>query len=635
MDDNLAAQLNALPDGPGVYMHKDEGGRVLYVGKAKNLRSRVRSYFQPSSDHSLRIATMVRQVRDLEIIQTQTEAEALLLEASLIKKRMPRYNVMLKDDKSYPFFKLTVNELYPRLLLVREKLDKDAEYYGPYVSVRDARETLNMVNRHLKLRTSKMVLDGKKTYRPCLNFQLGKCLAPCKGDVDPTAYRELVDRVRMLFQGRDKELLQTLTTEMEAQSEAHHYEEAAQLRDAVRAIQRTLAKQLVVIPDAKTEQDVFGIYRESHLAGVQVLFVRHGRLIASDFMLWERTEGMSDGEIIQSVLRALYTRPSALLPREVLIPCPTDDLEIMEAFLSRERGSKVSILPVQRGPKKKLVEMAEKNARQNVKERISRRRDDQTVLEEVKRTLHLSRLPTRVEAFDISNIQGSHTVASMVVWEDNQPCKSDYRKYKIRSVEGPDDFKSMYEVLTRRYKRALTGEQPLPDLILIDGGKGQLNIAEHVLISMGIDGKQVDLIGLAKGRSEKRRGVVRENDQDLEYVVKPNRKNEIRLKRNSAVLHFLQRIRDESHRTAVGFHRTVRKKGTLRSELEDIPGLGKKRVQTLLRHFGSLRGVREASLEELVDVPGLPQNLAQVVFENFHPPDDNAETREKAPVEGA
>ncbi|MEE8395088.1 MAG: excinuclease ABC subunit UvrC [bacterium] len=616
-----ATLLESIPATPGVYLHKDGGGRVLYVGKAKQLRNRVRSYFQPSGDHPPRIAAMVRLVEDVEIFQTNTEAEALILEASLIKKHLPRYNVNLKDDKSYPFFKLTVGEKFPRLFLVREKLEKNAEYYGPYASVKDARETLNLIHRHFKLRTSKMALDGGKNYRPCLNFQLKKCLAPCRGVVTAEEYARGVEKVRLFFQGRDKKLLAELEREMKGHAAAHRFEEAAQERDAIRAVRRTLEKQQVVVPDRKADQDVFALHRESHFAGVQVLFIRHGRLIGSDFMTWERTEGMSDGEIIRGVLRSLYTRPSALLPRQVLVPCDFEDRGIMAEFLSGAKGSAVAILPVQRGAKRKLVEMARENARHALAGRIAHRMDDESVLEETRRQLHLNRTPRRVEAFDISNIAGTHTVASMVVWEDNHPYKQDYRKYKIRSVSGPDDFRAMHEVLTRRYRRSADGEQPLPDLILIDGGKGQVNIALHVLNSLGISQTQVDLIGLAKGRAEKkRRGGGRPGGEEVEYVVKALVKNQLRLKKNSAVLHFLQRIRDESHRFAIAFHRSLRRRETLRSELELLPGMGKKRVQTLLRHFGSLRGVREARLEELLDVPGLPEKLARRLYQAYHPP---------------
>ena len=623
MEEHLTTILDGLPDDPGVYLHKDDAGRVLYVGKAKSLRSRVRSYFQPSANHTVRISAMVRQVRDIQIVQTQSEAEALILEANLIKKHKPRYNINLKDDKSYPFFKLTVNEPYPRLYLTREKFERGAEYFGPYASVKAARETLNVIRRHFRLRTSKMKLDGTRTYRPCINHQLHKCLAPCQGNVPQADYTALVDEVRMFFQGRYKELMGRLEQEMAELATAQRYEEAARRRDAITAIQRTMEKQQVLSPDPSADQDVFAIHRESHYAGIEMLFIRNGRLIGTDFMLFERTEGMTDEEILGAWLNRLYTRPAALFPKEILLPLEVEDMALLERFLSGEKGQRVYLLAPQRGDKRKLVEFAANNARRNLKERIQFRVDDDAVLAEVQRTLRLRHTPRVVEAFDISNIQGTHPVASMVVFKENRAHKDAYRKYRINSTQGPDDFLAMMEVLGRRYKRSADGELPLPDLILIDGGKGQVNVARAVLNALGIGPREVDLIGLAKGRTERRTGFRPRGGQavagdDYEYVVRPEAKTEQRLKRNSATLHFLQRIRDESHRFAVDYHRTLRRNSTLRSGLEDIPGVGRKTAQGLLRHFGSLKRVREADVEALKEVPGMAQRTAEAVFRAFH-----------------
>lgn len=615
--EQVTAILENLPDTPGVYIHKDVDGRVLYVGKAKVLRSRVRSYFQPSADHTPRIAAMVRQVRDIALFQTNTEAEALILEANLIKKHRPRYNINYKDDKSYPFFKLTVGEMYPRLFLVREHFDKDAEYFGPYASVKDARETLGVIRRYFKLRTSKMKLDGTKTYRPCLNFQLGRCLAPCRGTVEVEEYRKVVNQVRLFFQGRDKELLARMEAEMLELSEAQRYEEAAHKRNAMAAVQRTLAKQRILIPDVNADQDIFAVARESHFAGVEVLFVRNGRLIGEDFLMFERTEGMTDGEVLRGVLGRLYTRPAALLPKDVLIPEPVEDQEVLEDFLSKEKGSKVRLTVVQRGDKRHLIDLALENAKRTLKERLVNKVDDDVVLEEVQRSLDLRRLPRRVESFDISNIQGTSTVASLVAWLDNKADKDNYRKFRIRTTSGPDDFRAMYEVLTRRYERVLREKLIMPDLILIDGGKGQVNVARHVLDSLGISQIQVDVIGLAKGRTDKRMGR-RTKGVDFEYVVKPELKGEINLKANSATLHFLQRIRDETHRTAITFHRQLRQREALTTELQSLPGVGKKRATALLKHFGSLKAVKEASLEDLKAMPGLPGPTAKRVWSAYH-----------------
>ena len=624
---DLVKALESLPLTPGVYLHKDRNGGVLYVGKAKVLRHRVRSYFQESARHTPRIAAMVRQVADVQVFQTASEAEALMLEANLIKKHKPRFNINYKDDKSYPFFKLTVEEPYPRLFLTREKFDKGSEFFGPYASVKDARQTLNTIRRHFKLRTSKMKLDGSRAYRPCLNFQLRKCLAPCRGGLPPAQYRNVVNQVRLFLQGRDKELLGRMEAEMGEHSQQLNFEEAARIRDAMRAVRRTLEKQRVLVPDPKAHQDVFAIARESHFAGVQVLFIRNGRLLGSDFFLFEQTEGMENAEILRGVLNRLYTRPSAVLPKEVLIPEPVEDMQVLADFLSAEKGARVFIHPVIRGAKRKLVAMAQENALRTLKERMANQVDDGVVLEEVQRSLRLRHLPRRVEAFDISNIQGAHTVASMVVWENNKACKDEYRKYKIKTVEGPDDFGSMLEVLTRRYRRVASGEQAAPDLILIDGGKGQVNIAQEVLAGLGLADMERDLIGLAKGRTDQRLGRRRGIGADYEYVVKPQVKNEIRLRANSATLHFLQRIRDESHRFALAYHRTLRGKESLRSELEQLPGVGKTRARALLKHFGSTKQVREASLDEISQVPGMGLKTAREIHEFYHgelPPEETA-----------
>lgn len=622
MNAGMQQILDALPDSPGVYLHKDAGKRVLYVGKAKSLRSRVRSYFQQSSAHTPRIAAMVNQVCDIEVFRTRSESEALILEANLIKKHQPRYNINYKDDKSYPFFKLTTGEMFPRLYLTREKFTKDAEYFGPYASVKDARETLNTIRRHFRLRTSKMKLDGTRTYRPCINYQLRKCTAPCRGEVSVEEYGRIVEQVRLFFQGRDKELISGMERDMAAHSEQRRYEEAGKLRDAIAAVRRTLARQRVLVPDLKADQDVFAVYRESHFAGVEILFVRHGRLIGSDFIMIERTEDLSEEEILRGWLNRLYTRPTALLPREILLPFPVDDMEVLEEFLTRQKGSRVRIHAVQRGDKRRLIALARDNARHALKERMVRYVDDETVLEEVKRALHLRYLPRRVEAFDISNIQGADPVAAMVVWEGNRPLKSAYRKFKMHTGGRPDDFLAMFEVISRRYRRVAQGENSLPDLILVDGGKGQVNVTRRALEELGISSTQVDVIGLAKGRAEhsrdRRAGMARSDGEDYEYVVKPEMKHEQRLRSNSGTLHFLQRIRDESHRFAITFHRTLRKKRALSSELENIPGVGKKTVQSLLRHFGSLKRVQEADLEALQMAPGLGKSMAARIFGIYH-----------------
>ncbi len=618
-DRPIQTKLNHLPDLPGVYIYTDENGDILYIGKAKSLKKRVRSYFQPSANHNLRIAIMVSLVNDVKTIITNTEAEALILEAQLIKANQPRYNIALKDDKTYPYFKLTIEEMYPRLYLVREKFNKSSEYYGPYSSVRDARSVLRLINKFFQLRTSKMALDGTKTYRPCINFQLKRCLAPCQGTVPPEKYREEMKRIRLFLQGKYTELIDQLEIRMQAASQELEFEKAAKFRDQMQAIRRTFEKQLVLSP-ANENLDVFALYRESNFAGVQVLFIRYGRLLATDCIYFESADEASDDNLLGQVLNRIYTGETYVIPQKILLPFPYSDQSVLEATLNEKIKKRVSLLVPQRGHNRKLVEMAYSNAQVNVTEKKRQNVQMEEVLEKVQQTLHLKRVPQTVEAFDISNISGTNIVASMVCWRDNKPYKDGYRKFKIQTVEGPNDFASMKEVLTRRYKRSLMGESPLPDLILIDGGKGQLNMAIRVLTDLGIDLQDVDVIGLAKGRSEKRRGVQRPDKEDFEYVVKPNQKNEIRLNRNSAVLYFLQNIRDESHRFAITFHRSLRRKETLHSVLDEIEGIGKQRRKALLKHFGSLKKVQQASLENLKQAPGISQDLAERIHQFFNPP---------------
>lgn len=618
--DLIAKKLPLLPDHPGIYKYKDPQGTILYIGKAKSLKQRVRSYFQPSAKHNLRIGMMVSLAHDVETTLTNTEAEALILEAQQIKQHQPRYNVALKDDKSYPYFKLTTEEMYPRLMLAREKFAKNTEYYGPYPSARDARQVLQLINKFFMLRTSKMDLDGTKTYRPCINFQLKRCLAPCRGTVPVAHYAEEMRQVRLFLQGKYKQLCEQLAQGMEEASAALEFEKAAKLRDQIQAVERIFQKQQFLSP-ANEDMDVFAFCREANFVGIEVLFVRYGRLLATDFFYFAEAEEAPDDNILGQVLNRIYMNESFIIPRKILLPFAYSDQKMLAETLSEKAQHAVSIAVPQKGHKKNAVAMALRNAEVHLLEKKQQHVLNEEILQKTQRVLHLKRLPCVIEAFDISNISGTHTVASMVCWKNNQPDKKNYRKFKIKSVEGVNDFASMQEVLTRRYQRSLSGEKPLPDLILIDGGKGQLNMAVKVLEDLKIPLEEVDVIGLAKGRSEKKQKVPRLHEEDFEYVVKPNQKNEIRLHRHSSVLYLLQNIRDESHRFAITFHRSLRGKATLHSVLDEIAGVGKARKNQLLKHFGSLKKVKEASLEELQELPSMPKPLAQTIYQHFHSPE--------------
>ena len=614
----IAKKLPLLPEQPGIYKYKDAQGTTLYIGKAKSLKQRVRSYFQPSANHNLRIGMMVSLANDVETTVTNTEAEALILEAQQIKQHQPRYNVALKDDKSYPYFKLTTEEKFPRLMLAREKFAKKTEYYGPYPSVRDARQVLQLINKFFMLRTSKMVLDGTKTFRPCINFQLKRCLAPCRGVVSVEQYGAEMRQVRLFLQGKYQQLLQQLALKMQEASGALEFEKAAKLRDQIQAVERIFQKQQFLSP-ANEDMDVFALYREANFVGIEVLFVRYGRLLATDFFYFSEAEEASNDNILGQVLNRIYMNESFVIPRKILLPFAYSDQKMLAETLSHKANHAVAISVPQRGHKKNALAMAQSNAEVHLLERKQQHFRNEEILQKVQQVLHLKKLPSVIEAFDISNISGSHTVASMVCWKNNQPDKKNYRKFKIKNVEGINDFASMQEVLTRRYQRSISGEQPLPDLILIDGGKGQLNQAVRVLADLKISLDAVDVIGLAKGRSEKRQKVSRLHEEDFEYVVKPNQKNEIRLHRHSSVLYLLQNIRDESHRFAITFHRSLRNKATLRSALDEIPGVGKARKNQLLKHFGSLKKIKQAPLQDLQAVPTLPESLAIRVYQHFHP----------------
>ena len=604
-------KLSHLPDLPGVYLFKDDQESVLYIGKSKSIRNRVRSYFHGSAKHNLRIKLMVSRIHDFSLIVTDTEAEALILEEQLIKRHHPRYNVALKDGKSYPYCKLTVGEMYPRLVLVREKIDSISEYYGPYTSVKDARQVLKAVMTYFPLRTSKMLLDGKKTYRPCLNFQMKRCLAPCQGDVSVEDYEKIVRQVRLFLKGRDQELLQELEKRMKQSSKKLEFEKSAQYRDQIQAMRRIFARQMVLDVQGK-DQDVFNLYRESDSTGVQVLFIRNGRLLGTDFFFFEDSSEATNDNLLGQVLHRIYMPEGSIVPREILLPFEYSDRKLLEDALNQKSVRRIYVVCPQKGRKKELVSMAFSNAKVNLSEQHSRFAKNTNILKHVKHEIKLNRLPEVVEAFDISHLSGTMTVASMVCWKKNSPSNEDYRKYKINNISGPNDFASMKEVLTRRYSRTLAEGKNLPDLILIDGGKGQINIAAKVLTELGILQK-VDLIGLAKGRSERKRGRSRGKNVDYEYVVKPNQKNEIRMHRNSDVLFFLQNIRDESHRFAIEFQRKLKRKNTLHSQIDNIPGIGPKRRRLLLKHFGSLTGLRHAALEEILQVPGIPEKLAKEI----------------------
>ncbi len=615
-EERVRELVEKLPTEPGVYLMKDKKARVLYVGKAASLRARVRSYFRASGDSRAFVALLGRLVGDIETVVTNNEKEALLLENNLIKQHQPRFNIKLIDDKNYLVLRLDEQARYPRLETVRRLGQDGARYFGPYHSATSCRQTLSVVNRHFKLRTcTDHVLHSRQ--RPCLQFQIKRCDAPCVFPIAAEEYGKQVQDVALFLDGKDDELLLRLRARMKSEAQAMAYEAAGLLRDQIGALEKTLQEQRVVSGDFR-DQDVFGLYREGDAIMLVVMHVRGGKLLGRRNFPYSGQEFPSD-EILSSFV-SLYYDLGANIPDEVLLPLEIEDAKVKADWLSEKRGHSVLVMTPERGPRRKLIDLAAKNASSAFVTRRNKAEDAETALLKLQDRLGLRKLPRRIECFDISHLQGSNTVASMAVFLDGEPAKGEYRRFKVKTATN-DDFASMYEVLSRRFRRALQAENEAedasdealkgwraPDLLVIDGGKGQLGSAMAALRDVGHP--MIDALGIAK-ESE-----TVEGEKVTDRVFLPNAKDPIKLRPNSAELYLLGRVRDEAHRFAVEFHRSLRKKRSLRSGLEDIPGIGKKRQRDLLRHFGSLKQLRSVSLEELARAPGMTLALAETVV-NF------------------
>jgi excinuclease ABC subunit C len=596
---DLKEKVRQAETAPGVYLMKDTAGRILYVGKAKNLKRRLASYFLKTGASDIKTRTLLRRVIDFDTIVTGSEKEALLLESNLIKRHRPRYNVILKDDKRYPVLRIDLNHPYPNLSIVR-KIGKDgAAYFGPFASALAVRETLKFINKHFRLRKCKNREFSQRT-RPCLHYQMDACYGPCCLDVDPSFYRKIVDEVILFLKGRTPELIRKIRHEMETAVQKLAFEEAAQLRDRMQAMEMTLEKQRAVTKDLR-DRDVITVAAGDQLVMVNVLSIRAGYLQGSrNFRI---TETLADqAELLSTFIRQLYP-PGAQCPHEILTPVVPADAPLLEDWFQSEHAQSVKLFHPQRGQKKQLLEMGRQNAEKSLRERMADQRQRQTLLDSVGKRLRLIKTPRRIECFDNSNLFGQSPVAGMVVFEDGRPCRSQYRKFAIRTVGKPDDYAAMEEILQRRFSRH--PEWPFPDILLLDGGKGQLNIAVDVIHRLGIEGRFA-LAAIAK--KEVDRGEL----QDKIYI--PNRANPVSFANDEAALLFLQRIRDEAHRFAISFHRQKRKKKAFASDLDGIPGIGPIRKQTLLRHFGSLNAIRAATLEELSALPGMNRKTAEALF---------------------
>ena len=604
----LAQQLEAVQARPGVYLLKDQHGKVIYVGKANNLRSRVRTYFRGGDERS-QVRFLMQRVVGLETLVTANDKEALILENNLIKQYKPRYNIRLKDDKSYVSVKVTLQDAWPRILVTRKIVKDGGRYFGPYASAYSVRETLDTIRKVIPLRTCS---DGvfRNRSRPCIEYQIKRCLGPCCLPIDPEAYQRHVREAMLLLEGKSQQLVRQLEGDMQRAAEELRYEDAARLRDRIRAIERTQERQQVV-SHWGDDQDVFGLYREGGFIEVQVLFVRQGKLTGNQAYSFADFE-FADEEVLEAVLTQFY-QGDRYVPDEILVPVDLEDRDVRAEYLSDRKGKHVDILRPQRGDKVRLLEMAAENAQQSFRERQDAGRNRERMSEELQRRLHLRNAPKRIECFDISNIQGRLAVGSMVTFDEGEPDKNRYRRFRIKTVPGADDFRMMYEVLKRRFGRAKE-EASYPDLLVVDGGKGQLNVALEVLRELEIS--EVDAVGLAKMRVERApqsADVVRTEER----VFLPGRKNPVVLKRNSNALFLLQRVRDEAHRFAITYHRQLRRRERLRSMLDSIPGVGPTRRKRLLREFGSVRRIGQASLEDLVRVPGISRALAAYIKESL------------------
>ena len=616
MTPELEATLRRLPDRPGVYLMKDARGTVIYVGKAQSLRSRVRSYWQKGTGggESQLIRSVIDRIADLEYTMTDSVSEALLLEINLVKRYRPRYNVRLKDDKSYPFIKITLADDFPRVERTRKLPADGSRYFGPYASASSVDEAMNLIRRLFPFRTCTLdIHEGRKAIeRPCLLYHIKRCQAPCVGYVGKADYGADIEQIVRFLEGRQEVVARELTRQMRAASEATEYERAAVLRDKVRSIERTMESQKMAA-HATTEEDVLGLARQDGQAAVQLFAVRGGKMIGRDVFLLDAPRETDEAAVLAGFVQQYYERATSI-PPAVLVPALPEDAPELEGFLGERRGAAVHFRVPQRGEKRELLELATRNATETLAREHARWLADQgktlAALEELAEALGLAGLPTRIECYDISNFQGAQSVGSMVVFEEGRPRTGEYRRFRIKEVQGPNDFASHQEVLRRRFRRAKTGEEgneeelrwQLPDLVVIDGGKGQLSAAREALDELGYP--DLAVVGLAKEREE---------------IFLPEREDPVLLPTTSPALYLMQRLRDEAHRFAITYHRSLRAKAATRSAFDDMPGVGPKRRAALLRVFGSARRVREAPVDQVAAVPGIGPALAAKIKAGLEP----------------
>lgn len=610
---NIQEELKKLPGRPGVYIMHDEKDHIIYVGKAISLKNRVRQYFQSSYNKSVKIQQMVTHIRRFEYIVTDSELEALVLECNLIKEHRPKYNTMLMDDKAYPFIKVTTGETFPRVLLARRMVKDRARYFGPYTSSQAVRDTIDLIHKLYHVRSCNRNLPrdtGKE--RPCLNYHIHQCDAPCQGYISKEEYRKSIDEVIRFLNGNFDMILKDLEDKMMAASEALEFEKAIEYRELLNSVKKVAQKQKITDSSGE-DRDVMAVACQDEDAVVQVFFIRGGRLIGRDHFYLRISEEDKKSEILNSFIKQYYAG-TPFLPGELMLPEEIEEQELLESWLSAKKGQKVTIRVPKKGTKEKLVELAEENARMVLskdKERL-KREEGRTIgaVKEIASLLGLEKI-VRMEAYDISNTNGFESVGSMVVYEKGKPKRNDYRKFKIKSVKGPDDYASMREVLTRRFTHGLKEREEnaeagkfttFPDLILMDGGRGQVNIALQVLDELKLN---IPVCGMVKDDNHRTRGLYYNNV-------------EIPIDRNSEAFKLITRIQDEAHRFAIEFHRQLRGKGQVHSVLDDIEGIGPARRKALMRHYLSLDAIRSATVEELAQLPSMNEKAAESVYQFFH-----------------
>jgi len=598
----LEELLKSLPRKPGVYLFKDIQDHVLYIGKASNLNHRVRSYFSSPLSPSPKLQRLTNKISDFEFIVTDSEQEALILECNLIKRYRPRYNIRLKDDKAFPYLKINLSEEWPRVSITRRLEEDGSRYFGPFASAGSVRQTLKLIKKIFPFRSCNKAITGNDN-RPCLNYYIHRCLGPCIGVVTKEEYAEVINQVILFLEGKRELVLRKLKGKMAAASSQFHFEKAALLRDQIQAVERVIEGQKIATT-VKGEQDVIALAQIKDQACVEIFFIRNSKLIGREHFLMEGIQEEKPSQIITSFVKQYYVSAS-FIPPLILLQYPVDDVAVITEWLKAKRKRKVSLQVPKRGAKKQLVDMVAQNANQSLELAKVKQTAPESItssLEELKGRLQLPQTPLRIECYDISNIQGSLAVGSMVIFDKGLPKPAQYRRFRIKTVVGVNDYAMMQEVIRRRFKRSMSTEGTwsiIPDLILIDGGKGQLNATLEVLRQLEM--KTIPTASLAKQREE---------------VFLPNKSEPVDIPQNSPALHLLQRIRDEAHRFALGYHQRLRHKEGIMSILDSIPGIGPKRKKALLRKFGSIQTIKQASLDELAKTSGITLTLAHRIKES-------------------